>query len=303
MGYQFKQQESITTGVQRIAGEQLSQAILELKQSEQNPHRAIHEVRKQFKKLRGLIRLVRSGLGSEYSRLNVWYRDAGRGLSRVRDAESMLESLQKLRERFPDSTCEELFLEFENKFVTRKQKIVDEWIDLEFDLSKLSDQLKDAYEAIEAWKIKGKAEQVLSRSLKQNYQHGVEALKKLHQNPDGKLFHDCRKHSKYLLYHMKLISESWKPILSAYIVELDQLNDLLGDDHDLTVMTQLIKSETETFQSSANVNRFQALICQQRLEFQSAALKLADRIYAEKPKTFARRMRVYWTLWRDGHSD
>ena len=50
MGYQFKQQESLTTGVQRIAREQLSQAILELKQSEQNPHRAIHEVRKQFKK-------------------------------------------------------------------------------------------------------------------------------------------------------------------------------------------------------------------------------------------------------------
>ncbi|MCH9656232.1 MAG: CHAD domain-containing protein [Planctomycetes bacterium] len=301
MGYQFKQQESLTTGVQRIAREQLSQAILELKQSEQNPHRAIHEVRKQFKKLRGLIRLVRSGLGGEYSRLNVWYRDAGRGLSRVRDAESMLESLQKLRERFPDSTCEELFLDFENKFVTRKQKIVDEWIDL--DLSKLRDQLKVAYESIEAWKIKGKAGQVLSQSLKQNYQHGAEALKKLHQNPDDNLFHDCRKRSKYLLYHMKLINESWKPILSAYIVELDLLNNLLGDDHDLAVMTHLITGETETFQSSANVNRFQALICQQRQEFQSAALQLADRIYAEKPKAFARRMRVYWTLWRDGHSD
>ena len=303
MGYQFKQQESLTAGVKRIAREQLSQAIHELKHPEQGPHQTIHQVRKQFKKLRGLIRLVRSGLGDEYSRLNIWYRDIGRGLSRVRDAESMLESLQKLQERFPDPTHEEVFVDFENKFLARKQKIVEEWIDLDSELNKLREQLRAAYRSIENWKIKGKEEQVLSKSLQQNYQHGVEALKNLHQNPDDDLFHECRKRSKYLLYHMKLMSDIWKPILSARIVELDLLNDLLGDDHDLTVMTQLINSEKETFISSANLNRFQALINQQRQEFQSAAFKLADRIYAEKPKAFARRMRVYWTLWRDDHSD
>jgi len=303
MSYQFKQQESLTEGVRRIVREQLNQAIHELKHSEQDPHQVIHEVRKQFKKLRGLICLVRSGLGGKYSRLNLWYRDAGRGLSRVRDAESMLESLQKLRERYSDSVYQETFAYFENKFLARKQKVVEEWIDLDSELNKLSEHLTTANRSTENWKIKGKAEKVIFNSLQQNYQRGVEALKKLHQNPDDELFHECRKRSKYLLYHMRLISGIWEPVLVACIEELEQLNDLLGDDHDLAVMTQLITSETETFHSSDNVNQLQALIRQQRQEIQSRTFKLADRIYAEKPKAFARRMRVYWNLWRHDHSD
>ena len=136
MGYQFEQQESLAGGVRRIAGEQLSQAIRELKNAEQNPHQTIHEVRKHFKKLRGLIRLVRSGLGDNYARLNLWYRDAGRRLSRVRDAESMLESLQKLKDRFSDPEQTDLFTEFERKFLARKQQLVAEWIDLDLRVAK-----------------------------------------------------------------------------------------------------------------------------------------------------------------------
>lgn len=303
MSYQFKQQESLTAGVRRIAREQLNQAIHELKHSEQDPHLAIHEVRKQFKKLRGLICLVRFGLGGKYSRLNRWYRDAGRGLSRVRDAESMLESLQKLKERDSDSVYQETFAYFENRFLARKQQVVREWMDLDSELNKLSEHLTTANRSTENWKIKGKAEKVIFNGLQKNYQRGAEALKKLHQNPDDELFHECRKRSKYLLYHMRLFSGIWEPVLAACIEELDQLNDLLGDDHDLAVMTQLVTSEAEAFDSSGKIDQLQALIRQQRKELQLRFYKLADRIYAEKPKAFARRIRVYWNLWRHDHSD
>lgn len=299
MGYQFKQQESVANGVRRIAGEQLSQAIRELKNAEQNPHQTIHEVRKHFKKLRGLIRLVRSGLGDDYPRLNVWYRDAGRRLSRVRDAESMLESLQKLKDRFADPEYAELFAEFETRFLDRKQKLVEEWIDLDLELQNLSQQLEAALAAVEVWKMKGKATKIIRDGLQQTYQRGADALTALHQSPDDELFHECRKWSKYHLYHMRLISDAWQPMLTARIAELDLLNDYLGDDHDLTVMTQLITSETETLASSANAEQLLSRIHEQRQTLQTAAFQMADRIFAEKPKAFARRMQAYWDLWRD----
>ncbi|WP_339734059.1 CHAD domain-containing protein [uncultured Gimesia sp.] len=301
MSYQFKQQESLESGVRRIAAEQLSQAIRELKNAEQNPHQTIHEVRKHFKKLRGMIRLVCSGLGDDYARLNVWYRDAGRRLSRVRDAESMLESLQKLKERFSDPKYEytELFSELENRFLARKQQLVEEWIDLDLELQSLSQQLEAALEAVEGWKIKGKAAKIIRDGLQQTYQRGADALAILHQRPDDDLFHESRKRSKYHLYHMRLISAVWQPMLTARIAELDLLNDYLGDDHDLTVMTQLITSETESFGSAANVEQLLSLIREQRQSLQTAAFQMADRIFAEKPKAFARRMQAYWTLWRD----
>ncbi|QDT40828.1 CHAD domain protein [Gimesia alba] len=306
MGYQFKQQESLASGVRRIAGEQLSQAIRELKNAEQNPHQMIHEVRKHFKKLRGLIRLVRYGLGDDYARLNVWYRDAGRRLSRVRDAESMLESLQKLKARFSDLEQTDLFSEFENRFLARKQKLVEEWIDLDLELQNLAQQLESELEAVASWKIKGKAAKIIRDGLQQTYQRGSEALATLHQSPNDELFHECRKRSKYHLYHMRLINAVWPPMLTARITELDLLNDYLGDDHDLTVMTQLITGEADSFGSSANVEQLLLLIGQQRQTLQAAAFQMADRMFAEKPKAFARRMQGYWNLWRDergGSSD
>lgn len=299
MGYQFKQQESLASGVRRIAGEQLSQAIRELKNAEQNPHQTIHEVRKHFKKLRGLIRLVRYGLGNDYARLNVWFRDAGRRLSRVRDAESMLESLQKLKDRFSDPEYGTLFSEFENRFLARKQKLVEEWIDLDSELQTLLLQLETEREAVQGWKINGKAAKIIRDGLQQTYQRGSEALAILHQSPNDELFHECRKRSKYHLYHMRLINAAWQPILTARISELDLLNDYLGDDHDLTVMTQLITSEADSFGSSANVEQLLSLIGQQRHALQASAFQMADRIFTEKPKAFARRMQGYWNLWRD----
>ncbi len=302
MGYQLKQQESLAQGVRRIAREQMSQAMIELQNPERNRHQAIHEVRKQFKKLRGLIRLVRSGLGDEYAQMNLWCRDAGRRLSRVRDAESMLESLAKLRERFSDSTHAEMFSEFESRLLARKQRIVDEWIDLDADLKKLSGQLEEGHRKIENWKIKGPAGKVISHGLHKTYQRGTKALKDLHRCPSDELFHECRKRSKYHLYHIRLLGDLWQPILAARLAELDQLNDYFGNDHDLAVMTQLIHSEPETLGASAGIEQLLNIIGQQRQELQTAGLKLADRVFAEESQAFARRMKAYWSLWRDQSS-
>lgn len=303
MGYQFKQQESLASGVRRIADEQLSQAIQILQDPEQNRHYAIHEVRKRFKKMRGLIRLVRSGLGDEYSTINVWYRDAGRRLSRIRDAESLLESLHALQERFPDPAYSELFAEFEMRLQERKQKVVDEWVDLDQELEELSAQLTEAKNLVENWKIKGASTKVLKAGLKQNYQRGTEALAQLHQSPHDELFHECRKRSKYHLYHIRLLNAVWPTILSARQAELDELNDYLGDDHDLAVMTQVITGEPEVFGTSTDVDQLLTLIRQQRHDLQTAGLKLADRIFAEKPKAFANRIKNYWKLWKAYRAD
>ncbi|WP_417392316.1 CHAD domain-containing protein [Gimesia sp.] len=298
MGYQFKLQESLASGVRRIAGEQLSQAIQVLQDPEQNRHYAIHEVRKRFKKLRGLVRLVRSGLGDEYTAINVWYRDVGRRLSRIRDAESLLESLQALQERFPDSAYTELFAEFEKRFHERKQKVVEEWTDLDQELEQLSAELQQAKQRVENWKIKGAATKILKADLRRTYERGTVALAQLHQSPNDELFHECRKRSKYHLYHIRLLNNVWPAILSAREAELDELNDYLGDDHDLAVMTQVITGKPEAFGTSADVEQLLTLIRQQRNELQTAGLKLADRIFAEKSKAFAHRIKNYWKLWK-----
>jgi CHAD domain-containing protein len=102
MPYRLKAHESVPEGIKRIAGEQIERAIKELTDSELDPHESVHQARKRFKKIRGVLRLVREDLGEIYSDENAWFRDTGRELSAVRDAEAMLETLDKLRDGYDE---------------------------------------------------------------------------------------------------------------------------------------------------------------------------------------------------------
>ena len=65
------------------------------------PAEAIHEARKDMKKIRSALRLVRDAIGDDaWRRENDHYRDVARKLSAHRDAEILVESLDDLRERF-----------------------------------------------------------------------------------------------------------------------------------------------------------------------------------------------------------
>src|SRR5262245_7125172 len=66
-----------------------------------NKAEGVHNARKQFKQLRGVLRMIRFGLGEKiYDRENTALRDAGRPLSEVRDADVMIETLDQLIEHF-----------------------------------------------------------------------------------------------------------------------------------------------------------------------------------------------------------
>ena len=61
----------------------------------------MHEARKDMKKLRALLRLVRGELGDRvYAFENTCFRDTARELSGVRDADVMLATLGDLEERY-----------------------------------------------------------------------------------------------------------------------------------------------------------------------------------------------------------
>ena len=65
----------------------------------EEPEKAVHTARKDLKKLRSLLRLVRPGLGEEtYSPANDELRAAGHALGGIRDADVMLETLEKVIE-------------------------------------------------------------------------------------------------------------------------------------------------------------------------------------------------------------
>ena len=83
----------------RAAYGRIEDAMEQLADHDREPASAVHEARKDLKKLRSLLRLARPALGSElYRRENERFRDLGRALSETRDAEVKLQTLAGLRD-------------------------------------------------------------------------------------------------------------------------------------------------------------------------------------------------------------
>ncbi len=75
-----------------------------------------------------------------------------------------------------------------------------------------------------------------------------------------------------------------------------QLSELLGDHHDLAVLAEDLDARVGVV---AERDAIGALIETRQEELLEQALGLGERLYAEKPKHYRRRLRAYWRAWRE----
>src|SRR5260370_31890223 len=102
MADELRENESGTRGVCRLIRKQIRKALEALGGRRPLPDDAVHDARKQLKKVRANLRLLREELGLRaYQRENAWAREAARPLTGVRDAKVLLETLAELAEHFP----------------------------------------------------------------------------------------------------------------------------------------------------------------------------------------------------------
>ena len=78
--------------------------------------------------------------------------------------------------------------------------------------------------------------------------------------------------------------------------EIHEFTDLLGDHHDLAVLADDLEGREEI--GSAHKNVLRELIAAEQHSLLIDALSLGERVYAEKPGPFGRRLRAYWHAWR-----
>ncbi len=75
--------KEITHGIKKVINDQIDHVIqICSDENKWDIHKFIHEIRKSFKRIRAVLRLVRDEIGYDnYSRENIFYRDTNRKLS------------------------------------------------------------------------------------------------------------------------------------------------------------------------------------------------------------------------------
>jgi CHAD domain-containing protein len=283
--FRLKEGEPVPKGIARIARGRIDHAIDNLEgRTDSSPEEAVHEARKDMKKLRAVVRLVRGEIGNQvYRRENECFRDAGQELSGVRDADVMLATLAKLEGEIPERAAGDLRQALEaHKIRTAagaRQQASAQVVEI----------LTSARRRVARWPLDEDGFDAVAGGLERIYRRGRKAFRAARAEPTTENLHEWRKRAKDLWYHLTILRTVWPPVMDALADEAHRLSEHVGDDHDLAVL--LVFAEERAPAAAALIAE---PLERRRDELQARSFEIGARLYAEKPGAFMRRLERWW---------
>lgn len=285
MPYRFAPDDpSLQKALRRIADEELRAALSVLDDSGLSP-RAVHDVRKRAKKLRGLLRLLQ-GSFPDHARENAALRDAGRLLALRRDAEVRLATFDRL---FPDSPAA----------LTPLRNLLIQDRDAPHEPSHQAqaiDMLRALHGRVHSWTLTGKDRRSLVDGLARTRRRAAQAMEEAALSPGFDTIHDWRKRAKDFWYQTRLLSPIWPEAMGPLAKAAEDLTESLGLHHDIAVLQGhlppgLLDSPSEAL--------FHRRVREAQQEIEAHVFAEGRRLFAGDPRAMAKLWVRWWTLWRD----
>jgi CHAD domain-containing protein len=293
MAYRLQLTDDLPGSVRRVATEQLDGAVEQLGDGHpDDPVEAVHDARKRLKKTRSLVRLARPSMRArDYRRENRALRDRGRALSGARDADAAIETIDALAERFAGHVPAALF---ESVRAALEERAASVRAGTQDDIAGHAEALRALRSHVDEWPVDAADGRTLARGIARAYTRGRDAFAVADADPTTEHLHEWRKRVKDLWYQLRLLGDAWPDVLKATAGEAKALSQLLGDDHDLAVLAQLVREDPGlTAGPAADRDQLLELVDRRRGELVEQARTLARRLYAEPPKAFRQRLGAY----------
>lgn len=296
MAYRLERDETVGSGVRRIATEQIDKTLDEIDDNDLDRHETVHQVRKRCKKLRGLVRLVRPAF-PDYQRVNATYRDAAGELSSIRDAHAVIETLDDLLERFDEVTDPEAFHVIRDRLIARREAIDADHETIDRRIAQFRDTMAHNRSSVGSWALEADGGRAVAAGMKKTYKRARKAMAESADSRTTEDFHEWRKRVKYHWYHARLVTGCWPKLIKPWSKEAHRLSDLLGDEHDLAVLHAILLEDPEHSADAETLQALSGLIERRRAELRAAAFQLGRFLLFEKPKQLERRTQTYFEAW------
>jgi len=232
----------------------------------------IHEIRKDLKRARASLRLLRDCVGfAEYQRDNAMIRDAARPLTPVRDAKVLLEALRRWG---PEGGG--------NGFVSRLYGVLKQQRRTAQRQLRPS-ELVHAARVLRAIRRRAAAlpdrrlELADRAGLKRAYKSGRKAFARACKQRTDERLHEWRKQAKYFANQLD-IALPFVPKLAAKSGKIShRLAERLGDDHDLALLNDKLCANRD-----GGMQELTARLTARRKALQATAHRLGLRLYAPR---------------------
>ena len=210
MEFTLQPDEDVSPGIRRIIDGKVATAIDHI-DGEMGPHETVHEVRKRCKEVRAAVRLVRPVLPT-YSEENAHYRDAGRRISDIRDAQAAIETFDdhvRPAVEATDTVGDPTLDGIRERLVARRDSLAAEQ-DIEGRLANIRAELVEGRERVDRLPIATEGYDAVAGGLRKSYERARNRMDEAYDDPEFERFHEWRKRVKYHRYHTRLLRRVWE---------------------------------------------------------------------------------------------
>jgi CHAD domain-containing protein len=288
MSYRLIQDETLPRGLKRIARDEIDAAIAQLGSKDPaNRDSAIHEARKSIKKLRGLLRMLAPVLGSSAEADIESLGALGRSLSEVRDAAALVESADLLSRHTHDAHLLEQLAGLRRSLEKRCRETIAR-SDVQAILEGGIIGLRQVKRHLAAWQMEDFFD-AIAPGLQRSFRRGKKALKRVHAESTAENFHDLRKRVKDRWYQVRILEGVWPHPSGSPEKSLGELQEDLGDDHNLDVLRAYIPADSAALRELVDAT--------QRL-LREKSLAAANELYSGAPGEYVQGLKALWEEWR-----
>jgi CHAD domain-containing protein len=282
MSLRLLRNPSIGPAFVELAARQLDKALARADDFGADPSDRIHDVRKRSKRLRAMLRLVESDF-PDYRRLDKAIAAAARKLARMRDARVLRQTLDALYEwagrperlpPLPTGSGDQAERAGLAAFAAAIRKVAG---------------------GIPRWRIRRLDHDTVARGLAATFRKARRARRKAEHTGDALDFHRWRKQAKYHWHQLGLVKDTAPEILRPEARSARELTRILGEHHDLAMLRDTLRDNPDAFGTAVDVGAVEDAAAARQRELAALAGRIADQLFAEKPRAFARRLAAYWS--------
>jgi hypothetical protein len=292
MAYRLKPGRQISHSVREIGTDQIDRVLAGFS-SKTGRGTAVHEARKSMKRLRALLHLIKPAMPKgAFAANEARVKKIARSLSGARDAQAMLETVRKLEAQdgaanvAPVSAALRAHLEARRAEAERGLN--------GSGANQVRKQLKEARSAFAELTLEDDEFAVVTATLEKDYRKARQSFSQAYSVSEDEAFHEWRKYVQRHWRQLLLVAPSWPKAIRPHIALARTLSEILGEDHDLSVLAGLASAQADQLGSRDDVDAYLSLCRKRQTELRKVAHDLGARLLAEKPSSLSRRISAYW---------
>lgn len=289
MSYALRRDQNPGVNLRRMCRRQVENALAIARGETESEDTPVHEIRKRLKKARALLQIASAKLGhGKFKKQDRCFRDVGRLISDVRDAEVRLQTVRQLQE-ITRRTSHGNFGKIEELLRDDLEQLLLAFAGWQREAIPRLENLRDA---ICEWPTDEIDSGTIARAVQHSYKLARHQLGCVVEEEIPENFHELRSKAKRLFYQLRILRPINPLVIASLTDDLDSLNEVLGRSHDLHFLSARLQSE-----DGEDARELLTLTERSEVDLQRRALDMAERFFQERPRDFGHRLLDWLKHW------